>query len=139
MKPYAGLLCALIAGCHQTHPLKGIKDIRPGTTSLQEALLILEDPNRVINNATQPGTQIFHWEEFSLQIEHKIVQAIFRNPTANETSFLYWRHAYRQTPTQLKKIKDTSHWQLTVPQAGLAVIYDEEIDQVTKVVRYEAP
>lgn len=139
MKLYAGLFCALIAGCHQVHPLKGIKDIRPGSTSLHEAFKILEDPQRVTDNETQPGTQIFHWEEYSLQIENKVVAAVFRNPTENETSFLYWRHAFRQSPTQLKKIQDSGQWQLTVPQAGIAVIYDEELDQVTKVVRYEAP
>lgn len=139
MKLYAGLFCALIAGCHEVHPLQGIRDIRPGSTSLQEALKILEDPERVTNVETQPGTQIFHWEEYSLQVEQKVVSAVFREPTANETSFLYWRHAYRQTPSELKKIKESSIWQFTVPQAGIAVIYDEELDQVTKVVRYEAP
>lgn len=139
MKLYAGLFCALIAGCHQVHPLKGIKDIRPGSTSLHEALKILEDPQRVIDSDNQPGAQIFHWEEYSIQIEGKMVTAIFRNPGTNETSLLYWRHAFRQEPTQLKKIKETTNWQFTVPEKGLAVIYDEELDQVTKVVRYEAP
>lgn len=135
-----GLLCTLIAaGCNQFRPLQGLNDIRPGATTLNEALQILENPLRVTSVHDRPSAQIYHWEEFSLQSENKLVTAVFRPPTGEEKSFLYWRHAYRTVPHDLKKLADQNLWQLTVPTEGLAVIYDEDLDQVTKVVRYETP
>lgn len=140
MKLPIGILCALIAaGCNQWTPLPGLKDIRPGSTSLNEALQILENPVRVTTVHDRPSAQIYHWEEYALQTEHKLVTAIFRPPQGEERSFLYWRHAYRSSPHDLKKLPDQNVWQLTVPSEGLAVIYDEDIDEVTKVIRYEAP
>lgn len=139
MKLCIGLLLALIAGCNKLRPLQGIRDIHPGQTSLHEALQILAEPHKITQLEGRPETQIFHWEEYSLQIENKLVQAIFRMPTATEKSFLYWRHAYRHRTSKLVQLAESEQWQFTIPQEGLAVIYDGKTDEVTKVVNYEAP
>lgn len=139
MKLTIGLLLALIAGCNKLRPLQGIRDIHPGQTSLHEALQILAEPARITQLDSRPDAQIFHWDEYSLQIENKLVQAIFRVPTATEKSFLYWRHAYRHRPSTLVQLAGPEQWQFTVPQEGVAVIYDGKTDEVTKVVKYEAP
>ena len=119
--------------------MTGLKDIKPGETSMHEALRILEDPNHITRIQNDKETQIFHWQEFSLQIEDKLIQAIVRKPSKIEKSFLYWRHAYRELPTQLQKIDDQHSYQFLIPSEGLAIIYDGQADEVTKVVRYEAP
>ncbi len=119
--------------------IKGLRDIHPGSTSMHEALQILEDPKHITRLQSEKETQIFHWQEFDLQIEDKLVQAIVRKPNTIEKDFLYWRHSYRQTPTKLQKINDSDSYQLLIPSEGLAIIYDGQIDEVTKVVRYEAP
>ncbi|MBY0518319.1 MAG: hypothetical protein K2P81_15520 [Bacteriovoracaceae bacterium] len=137
MKLCFGLLLALIAGCNQFRPLKGIRDISPGQTSLHEALQILSDPQHITTLPGGEGTIIYHWEEVSLQVDHKIVQAVFRPPAKNEKSFLYWRHAYRNSPTNLQKLNGSDQWQLSIPSEGLAVIYDGMANEVTKVVLYE--
>ena len=139
MKLCLGLLLALIAGCNKLRPLEGIRDIHPGQTSLHEALQILEEPARITQLEGRPDARIFHWEEFSLQIENKLVQAIFRAPTATEKSFIYWRHAYRHRTSTLQRLDNSEQWQFTIPQEGMAVIYDSKTDEVTKVVKYEAP
>ncbi len=119
--------------------ITGLREIKPGSTSMHEALQILEDPNHITRLNSEKETQIFHWQEFDLQIEDKIVQAIVRKPNSLEKDFLYWRHSYRETPTKLQKINDDESYQLLIPSEGLAIIYDGQIDEVTKVVRYEAP
>lgn len=139
MKLCIGLLLALLAGCNKLRPLQGIRDIHPGQTSLHEALQILSEPNSITQLEGRPDTQVFHWEEYSLQIENKLVQAIFRLPNSTEKSFLYWRHAYRHRPSSLVQLADSEQWQFTIPQEGMAVIYDGKTDEVTKVVKYEAP
>lgn len=106
---------------------------------MNEALQILEDPNHITRLQSEKETQIFHWQEFDLQIEDKLVQAIVRKPNTIEKDFLYWRYAYRQTPTKLQKINENDSYQLLIPSEGLVIIYDGQIDEVTKVVRYEAP
>lgn len=137
MKYYIGFLLTLAAGCH--HEIKGLKDIHPGATSLHEALQILEDPTHITRVQDKPSSQIFHWQEFSLQIEDKIIQAVVRTPDEIEKSFLYWRHSYRDRPTKIIQISDTEKIQFLIPSEGLAIIYDGQLDEVTKVVRYEAP
>ncbi len=139
MKLCFGLLLALLAGCNKLVPLKGIKDIRPGETSLHEALKILEDPIRVTSPIGSDQRQIYHWEEFQLQIDNRHIQAVFREPLEIEKSFLYWRHAYRGVQSNMTKLANQELWQLTVPSEGLAVIYDSQNDVVTKVILYEAP
>lgn len=139
MKLCIGLLLALIAGCNKIRPLEGIRDIHPGQTSLHEALQILEDPQRITTLEGRPDARVFHWEEYSLQVENKLVQAIFRTPTTTEKSFLYWRHAYRHRTSTLQQLAGADQWQFTIPLEGMAVIYDGTSDEVTKVVKYEAP
>lgn len=139
MKLCFGLLLALIAGCNKFVPLKGIEDIRPGETSLHEALKILEDPIRVTTPVGSDKRQIYHWEEYQLQLENRHIQAVFREPLEVEKSFLYWRHAYRGVGSSMTKLTNQDLWQLTVPSEGLAIIYDSQNDVVTKVILYEAP
>ncbi len=119
--------------------IKGLREIKPGATSMHEALQILEDPNHITRLHAENETQIFHWQEFDLQIENKIIQAVVRKPNSMEKDFLYWRHSYRETPTQLLKINENESYQFLIPSEGLAIIYDGQLDEVTKVVRYEAP
>jgi hypothetical protein len=137
MKYCLVLALLLVSSCQQE--IKDLKEIHPGSTSLNEALQILEGPGNITRFPTHSDTQIFHWEEFSLQVNDKLVTAIVRNPTADEKSFLYWRHAYRHAPTKLQKLEASPLYQFLIPQEGLEVIYDEELDEVTKVVRYEHP
>ncbi len=139
MKLCIGLLLALIAGCNKIRPLEGIRDIHPGQTSLHEALQILAEPKQITQLEGRPDASIFHWEEYSLQVENKLVQAIFRMPTSTEKSFLYWRHAYRHRPSTLLQLDGPDQWQYTIPQEGMAIIYDGKSDEVTKVIKYEAP
>lgn len=137
MKYITPLILILSFSCQRE--ITGLKEIKPGATSMHEALQILEEPNHITRLHNDKDTQIFHWQEFSLQIEDKLIQAIVREPNDMEKNFLYWRHAYRERPTKLQKIDDYNSYQFLIPSEGLAVIYDGQSDEVTKVVRYEAP
>jgi len=137
VKLYLGILAILFIGCNKLHPLAGIKDIHPGETSIQEAIRILNEPDRITNALHNSEARVFHWQEYSLQVENKLVQAVFRTPLGPEKSLLYWRHSYRHLPTKMTRLSENDDWQLTIPSEHLAVIYDGSADQVTKVIMYE--
>ena len=74
------------------------------------------------------------------QIQNDVVMAGFRNPTEEEKSLIYWKHALRDcetTYTELFKPKDShlkAEKQLSCAELGVSVIYDPNVDQVTRVV-----
>ena len=75
------------------------------------------------------------------QISRDVVVAGFRDPSSEERSLLYWRHQWKDCATSFTDLAaPESHLrpekELKCPASGLSVIYDPNIDQVTRVVEH---
>lgn len=113
--------------------------IEPGSTSISEAISLLDEPTNKDESLRIEGSMLYIWKDVSLQIDkEKIVQAIHRAPASHEQNLQFWRHEYKDTITELNKLPHHNLWQFDIPKKGINVIYDEKADLVTKVILYEA-
>lgn len=126
-------------GCTRLTGRDAVTKIHPGETSLAEALRVLDEPLRITEVHDRTGVQLLHWQEHTLQVENKLVTAVFRDPSETEKSLLYWRHSYRGQEQVLTRGGAPEELQLLIPDEGIAVVFDEDRDEVIKVVRYETP
>ena len=89
------------------------------------------------------GEILIYGEEQKYQVSRDVVVAGFRNPTSEERSLLYWRHQLKDCATTFLDVAAAdSHLrpekELKCAALGLSVIYDPNIDQVTRVVEHVA-
>lgn len=116
-----------------------VRSVQFGKTSKRELQAQMGEPIKVENPLPQVEVLSFEGDS-KYQIQDDIVTAGFRNPNEEEKSLLYWRHAFRDcqtTFTELSKPKDShlhAEKQLSCIELGLSVIYDPNVDQVTRVV-----
>jgi hypothetical protein len=112
-----------------------------GKTSRSQLKSQLGEPQRVENPA--PKVEVLVYEDNKkFQIQEDTVVAGFREPTEEEKVLLYWRHQFRDcatTTTELAKPAEShlqAEKQLSCEAQGISVIYDPNIDQVTRVVEH---
>ena len=108
-------------------------------TSKRELQSQIGEPTKVENPL--PSVEVLTYEnDQKYQVQADVVTAGFRKPTEEEKSLLHWRHTLRDcqtTFTELSKPKDShlmAEKQLSCPELGVSVIYDPNVDQVTRVV-----
>lgn len=116
-----------------------VRTVHYGKTSKRELQTQMGEPIKVENPL--PQVEVLSFEDNSkYQIQNDIVTAGFRNPSEEEKSLLHWRHILRDcqtTFTELSKPKDShlqAEKQLSCSELGISVIYDPNVDQVTRVV-----
>ncbi len=73
------------------------------------------------------------------QVTNDVVVAGFRNPTEEERSLIYWRHYFKDCTTSFTELAAVAghlrpEKEFKCAHLGLSVIYDPNIDQVTRVV-----
>jgi len=117
-----------------------IAKIIPGNTTLEEALNHLDDPQLARTSQFDSSTHYYVWEDVSLQIKNKVVHSIHRTPASHEKHLQFWKQYYKNQDTRFSQIPSTSPderlWQFDIPSKGINVIYDENNDQVTRVIFY---
>ena len=114
--------------------------INPGTTYIDEAIGILDEPEIRDSSFASKGSTLYIWQDVSLQVNREeIVTAIHRSPANHEKSLQFWKQHYKEINTQFNKVSNgqSNLWQFNIPQKGINVIYDERADIVTKVILYE--
>lgn len=122
-----------------------IARVIPGSTYIDQAVLLLDEPVISKNSSLTFDHKIYIWKDLTLQVNpDNLVTAVHRQPASHEKTLQFWKQYYKDTETDFYKIStdkssQESLWQFTIPNKGMSVIYDENIDQVTKVILYEVP
>lgn len=134
------LFIILLISCFGCSRQYHVAKITPGHTTLEEALDHLNDPQVARTSKFDSSTQYYVWEDVSIQIKDNIVHSIHRIPASHERYLQFWRQYYQDQQTRFSQIPSTSPderlWQFDVPSKGINVIYDENNDQVTRVIFY---
>ncbi len=116
-----------------------VKIIDYGKTSKRELQAELGEPTKVENPVAKVEVLTYENDQ-KYQVQDEVVTAGFRKPTEEEKSLIYWRHLLRDCQTtfvELSKPKDShlqAEKQLSCSELGVSVIYDPNVDQVTRVV-----
>jgi len=117
--------------------------IEPGKTTKAALVSQKGEPQRVEKPVGAEGPELLVYEndeKFQINRE-EIVEASFRDPTAEERSLLHWRHKLRACETEFVTAGKATHDQqplkeLRCKSTGLVVIYDPNVDQVVRVVEH---
>lgn len=121
-----------------------IARVIPGQTYVDEALDLLDEPDIAETSSINSSHQVYIWQDVTLQINREeIVSAIHREPANHEKSLQFWRQHYQNENTSFEQVHSLSRtqaslWQFNIAHKGITAIYDENIDEVTKVILYEA-
>lgn len=114
--------------------------IKYGSTS-RAALVSLKGEPQSIEKPISNAEVLIYADDEKYQISQDVVVAGFRNPSNDERSLLYWRHQFKDCSTSFKEMqKPDTHLhalkELTCAKSGLSVIYDPNVDRVTRVVEH---
>lgn len=121
-----------------------IARVVPGDTFIDQAVDILDEPDIAEKSSISPGHTVYIWRDVTLQVNRdEIVTAIHRKPANHEKTMQFWKQHYKDENTKFSSVNSQSNskeslWQFDIPQRGMTAIYNENIDQVVKVILYEA-
>lgn len=120
-----------------------IARVVPGETYVDTAMYILDEPILAETSSINRSHQIYIWEDVTLQVNSReVVTAIHRIPASHEKTLQFWKQHYQEEATSFKKVipntkSQDAIWVFDIPHRGMSAVYDENIDQVTKVILYE--
>lgn len=105
------------------------------------ALIVEKGEPQSVEKPTSTADVLVYANNQKYQVSNDVVIAGFREPSSEEKSLLYWRHQFKDCPTTFKEMqKPDNHLhalkELTCAKLGLSVVYDPNIDQVTRVVEH---
>lgn len=120
-----------------------IAKITPGQTDLHTAVDVLDEPLTARRSTLSHGSEVYAWEDVTVQVEENMVKAVHRRPAGHEKTLQFWRQYFKDSHTIFGKVQDPNGasealWQLNIPSKGINVVYDERSDQVVRVIKYEA-
>lgn len=139
MKPIVvTLILILLTGCSRSFHVGRIK---PGKSSIEDAIKRLNEPLVVKKSTFDPETEIFAWEDLTIQAKNDTVTAVHRKPASHEKYLQFWQQHYKDEQTIFGPINagglKESLWQFNIPHRGINVIYNENNDEVVRVIYYE--
>lgn len=120
-----------------------IARVVPGQTYADEALDLLDEPDVAEQSSISRSHQVYVWQDVTLQINNQeVVTAVHRKPANHEKTLQFWKQYYQNENTNFKRVQSLgktqeSLWQFDIPHRGMSAVYDENIDEVTKVILYE--
>ena len=115
--------------------------IVPGVTSTNQVIKYLNEPQYFDKSSFNGREEVLIWDDVTVQTDDDTVTAVHRMPASHETSLQFWRQHYKKSTQNFSKVSSRidsgEHiWQLNLPQHGINVVYDENLDQVIKVIYY---
>lgn len=130
------------AGCAKS----AIDRAVPGVTTEAELNAALGQPSRVWTPAVRPEARLNEYNDgCTRQIEKGRMVSISCPPGPGESTLQSWRHQWVGHEQRFEPLPGTenSHgqrrFQFASKQAGMAVIYDESVDRVVRVVKHAKP
>ena len=105
------------------------------------ALISEKGEPQSVEKPTTTAEVLIYPDNQKYQVSKDVVVAGFRDPSSEEKSLLYWRHQFKDCSTSFKEMqKPDNHMhalkELSCAKLGLSVVYDPNIDQVTRVVEH---
>lgn len=133
-----GLGLLILSGCSRQYK---VAKITPGQTTLDETFSLLDEPLVGDHSNFENGSEIYIWDDVSVQARDGIVSAVHRKPAGHEKTLQFWKQHYKDVETKLEPVqtqgaKGELLWQLTIPSQGLNVVYNERNDSVIRVTKY---
>lgn len=132
------VLCAF-ASCSG----KSSKAVDYGVTTSAQLKEMKGEPEALqLKDAAHSAEVLVYPDNEKFQIEKDVVVAGFRNPSAQERSLLYWRHKFKDQETSFQAASSSAvghlpgEMELKSAEAGITVIYDPNVDAVTRVVEH---
>lgn len=136
------LISILVAACGDKVKQDVIQIKKSTINDLKSAL---GQPKRIDVDPKDNSKKIHVYsEENKYQTENDVVTAKYRAPEGEEKKLLYWKHFCKDHHFKLnsipKKEKDHSLEKLegNCKEKGITIIYDQDLDQVSRVVEYES-
>ena len=120
-----------------------IARVVPGHTYVDEALNLLDEPDIAEQSTISRSHAVYVWRDVTLQINsQEVVTAVHRKPASHEKTLQFWKQYYQNENTDFKRVQSLSKsqeslWLFDIPHRGMSAVYDENIDEVTKVILYE--
>lgn len=116
----------------------------PGSTTASALRATLGDPAATWAPSVRPQAKLLDYPDgCSFQVERDIVVGVACPPASEETTLQYWRHKWIGDTQHFEALPGTTNphgqkrYQFASKQAGMAVIYDEAVERVVRVVKYE--
>ncbi len=114
-----------------------------GKTTRSELVAVKGEPLKEEALPVKDSKVMVYEGEEKYQLKGDIVVNSFKNPTGNEKSLIYWKHKFKDCLTssqalpQAPEAHTPPEIELSCSEQGLAVIYSQGSDLVSRVVEYE--
>ncbi|MGK5084106.1 hypothetical protein WDW37_12485 [Bdellovibrionota bacterium FG-1] len=134
------LLGSTLPGC-----AKSSQDLFvPGKATVGEIKAQLGEPERTTVPNVRPQAKLMDYPDgTSFQIEKNVMIGVSFPPTEEQLTLQYWRHKWEGHPQRFEEIPGSRNvhgqksYQLFSLKENQAVIYEEQSDRITRVVKYE--
>lgn len=137
MKPILYLLLFALVSCGAPE-----RSFDYGKTTVSELKAQMGEPLEEKSIPVEDSKVLVFEDNQKFQVTGDVVTNGFRNPKANETNLLYWKHRFSECETVTNKISggkghELAEYEFKCPAEGLSVIYTEGSGQVSRVVEHE--
>lgn len=119
------------------------KDPQYGKTTLPELINLKGQPEKE-EAIPLEGEKIVHYvDDEKFQIKNDVVTHRYRNPTKEEVTLIYWKHAFKDCAITITKTNEKKNdhelaeFLMKCDASGTAVVYFENSDLVLRVIEYE--
>ena len=114
-----------------------------GKTTRADVIAVKGPPVSEVTNPVPDSTTIKYQNGESFQLKGDLVVNRFADPVAEEKTILWWKHKFKncRTRTTQLELEPGSHTppeiEFACPAEGMAVIYTQGSDSVSRVVQFE--
>lgn len=122
-----------------------VQKVIPGQDTEQKVVKLFGPPVERQESTLKPGVALLKYgDDTQFQVEKGLITGTMRPPVGGEITLQYWRHEWRGREQVYEPAQggNDAHgpqtYVLKAPALGASVVYDPQLDRVTKVVRYGA-
>ena len=114
-----------------------------GKTTVPELITIKGEPLKEEVIPVEGGKILIYSDNQKYQIKHDVVTHSYRNPKIEESTLIYWQHAFKDCDvvnvvvTEKIQGHESPEMLLKCDALGTGVVYLERSDVVLRVIEYE--
>lgn len=114
-----------------------------GKTTVPELILLKGEPLKEEAIPVKDGKIFLYSDNLKFQIKNNVVTHSYRNPTNDESTLIFWKHAFKNCNPTNEKIsqKNNGHelieFLMKCDAQGIGVVYLADSETVLRVIEYE--